>query len=285
MILISGDSFWSAFPWELVRFGDREDEHLGLHHALPRVGSILGQHLQEQLAAKRLGAGDGGMAVIAPHTTGERPLHGVLDEVAEIRERMPEHVLAVCQTGDAAHDGLLRSVIRSAPDIFYFSGHGTIVSNEELLVLHTDWTAKPRPPAPITYFGAYHLDEMAKAGGDGTLLPNTPLVVLNSCYTGRTRAYGGRREDLVEAFLRHGAGAVISTSLPIYDSVGEALGRALLAPNALRCSDIGSMLVTARRVLALGHCRDLDSPQWGAWGMIHLHGNGWASLPAQLRGL
>ena len=277
-ILISGDATWSTFPWELLRFGDGAGDYLGLHHALPRVGSILAPRLRHQLAAEQLGTGDGGMALVAPHTTGRDPLQGVVDEVEAIRERVAADVLKLCETGDAAHDGVMRAAIRMAPDILYFSGHGTVISNEELLVLQTDRQAEPRPRSDITYFGAYHLDEMAKAV-DGRLLPHAPLVVLNSCYTGRTRAFGGRREDLVQAFLRHGAGAVVSTSLPIYDLVGEALGRALFSEQATQCVDIGSLLVTARRELAFGHCRDLNRPQWGAWGMIHLHGNGGATQP------
>ncbi len=104
---------------------------------------------------------------------------------------------------------------------------------------------------------------------------------MNSCLTGATRDYGGFREDLVHAFLHHGAGAVIATALPILDAVGEALGRALFDPAALAQPTIGSLVVEARRQLARGACADIDSVRWGAWGMVHIHGNANASPPLQ----
>ena len=83
----------------------------------------------------------------------------------------------------------------------------------------------------------------------------------------------GYREDLVHAFLHHGAGAVLATALPILDDVGEALGRALFNAAALARPTIGALVVEARRQLARGACADIDSVRWGAWGMVHLHGN------------
>jgi hypothetical protein len=283
-ILISGDPFWSAFPWELLRFGDEENDHLGLHKALPRCGSVLALALQRQFAAEALGSGDSRMAIVAPHTTGDRPLDGVEREVEALETLVPAAggVLVVKEKGDRAHDRLMIEAIQAKPSILYFSGHGVIINNEELLVLHRD----PRSSDPkenITYFGADNLRRMASDQPDRPLLPHAPLIVMNSCMTGGTRDYGGFREDLVYAFLHHGAGAVIATALPILDDVGEALGNALFDPAALVQPTVGSLVVEARRQLARRACADIDSVRWGAWAMVHLHGNAIASPPLQVR--
>lgn len=283
-ILISGDRFWAAFPWELLLFGDGDHEHLGLHKALPRCGSVLAPALQRQFAAEALGSGDRRMAVVAPHTTGRIPLVGVEREIAALETLAPAASgVFVVKTGEAAHDRLMIEAIRTEPAILYFSGHGTIVNNEELLVLHRD----PRPRNPrenISYFGADNLHRMALEQPDRPLFPHAPLIVMNSCLTGRTREFGGFREDLVYALLDHGAGAVIATALPILDDVGEALGRALFDPAALAEPTVGSLVVEARRQLAQGACADIDSVRWGAWGMVHIHGNANAIPPLRARG-
>ncbi len=149
-ILISGDRFWSAFPWELLRFGAGENDYLGLHKALPRCGSILAPALERQFAAKTLGSSDCLIAVVAPHTTGKTPLLGVEREIEALETLIPEAggTFVVNETGDAAHDRLMNEAIRAEPSILYFSGHGTIVNNEELLVLHRD--PRPRNPKRIS---------------------------------------------------------------------------------------------------------------------------------------
>jgi hypothetical protein len=176
-------------------------------------------------------------------------------------------------TGEDAHDELMRQAIDTTPAVLYFSGHGTTVGNEEVLVLHRKTAQGPRFKDKISYFGRYQLDEIARNNDVKVLFSNSPLVVLNSCTTGRTREYGGQREDLVQSFLRHGAGAVIASALPIDDSVGEALGRSIFSPQALTKPTIGTLIVEVRRQLAAGLCEDIQKSTWGAWGMVHLHAN------------
>ena len=279
-ILISGDSFWSSFPWELLRFADGDSDYLGLHKALPRIGSVLASDIERQLAGQVLGCNDGRVTVIAPHTTGKVPLDGVEREFAALKKFVPAAggVLVNSESGEAAHDRLMNDAIKAQPSILYFSGHGTIMQNEELLVLHRD----PRPDNPRenkTYFGAYHLKGIAKELGKDRVFENAPLIVMNSCMTGRTHDHGGFREDLVSAFLDEGAGTVIASALPIYDSVGEAFGCALFSGTALAQPTVGGLVVEARRQLAFGECSDISSPKWGAWGMMHIHGNAEARPP------
>ena len=276
-ILVSGDPFWSAFPWELLPFGDGEEDFLGLHRGLTRIGPILAPRLSAQLQERTLGGGNKQMAVIAPHTTGKTILTGVLGEVAALKARIPQvgGELIGCETGEAAHDGWMREALAANPAILYYSGHGGIVANEEVLLLHTE-PGEDKPQGLISYFGAYQLKN---ALAQGASFSHAPLVVLNSCVTGRTREHGGQREDLVSALLSQGAGAVIATALSIYDSVGEALGEALFSEAALTQPMMGAYLVEARRQLAQGICRDREKPTWGAWGRVHLHGNALGTPP------
>ncbi|TPW17203.1 MAG: hypothetical protein FD130_752, partial [Halothiobacillaceae bacterium] len=161
--------------------------------------------------------------------------------------------------------------INLQPDIFYFSGHGTIVQEEELLVLHRD-KSEQHALTPITYFGKQHLMGLAENRG-APLFPQRPLIVLNSCVTGRARQAGGAREDLIATLLTLGAGAVIASALPVYDLIGKALGEALFDPSIAQTNDIASVIVGARRRLARELCDDVESFYWGEWSMIHLHGS------------
>ena len=280
-VLISGDPLWSLFPWELLRFGEGSMDYLGLHRALPRIGSILAPSLERTFAATNLGNGRR-MAIVAPHTTGTKPLLGVEIEIEALESRIPEvggELVENDTTGSAAHDGLMRRAIKASPDMLWYSGHGAIVANEEVLVLHAETPLGDGPRDKITHFGAYQLSEIASRRGGGPLFDHASLVVLNSCMTGRVREHGGQREDLVEAFLKQGAGAVIATALPIFDSVGEALGRAMFSKSAIARKKLGDLVVEVRRQLANGVCADIDRPTWGAWGMVHLHGNAFAAGP------
>ena len=280
-ILISGDPLWSAFPWELLRFGEGTGDYLGLHKALPRIGSILAPALERDLAATQLGK-NRRVAIVAPHTTGSTPLLGVESEIESLMSRLPQiggELVEEEIIGSVAHEGLMRRAIDAVPDVLWYSGHGAIVDNQEVLILHAETPRGNRPQDQIVHFGAYQLGELADEKGFDVLFDHAPLVVLNSCMTGLTREHGGEREDMVKAFLRHGAGAVIATALPIFDSVGEALGRAMFSEDSIVKQTIGKSVVEVRRQLAAGICSDIDKPTWGAWGAVHLHGNAFASSP------
>ncbi len=280
-VWISGDERYSAFPWELLRFDDGAEDYLGLHQALPRIGSVLAPALERVLLKEQLGRGAKTAAIIAAQTTGDTPLEGVLREAQTLQRRLPDigGAVPVYDTGEYAHDGLMRQALEARPDILYYTGRGAIIGNEEVLVLHTEKPRGPLPQDKITYFGRYQLDDLAMARGGSQLLDHAPLVVLNSCMTGRTKDHGGKREDMIDALLSHGAGAVLATALPIYDGVGEALGQALFSDETIARPTVGENIVAARRQLARGRCSDITSPFWGAWGMVHVHGRALATHP------
>jgi tetratricopeptide (TPR) repeat protein len=279
-IVISGDVLWSAFPWELLRFGDGPEDYLGLHYALPRIGAIQVKDLQSQLTPRELGQSGGRMTILAPYDTGVKPLKGVPDEVKSVRQVVEARggaIVAPVALGRDASDLEFERQIDLQPDILYYSGHGEIVREEELLVLHRD-KSEQNALTPTTHFGKGQLMWLAEHRG-APLFPQYPLIVLNSCLTGRTRQAGGAREDLISAFLSQGAGAVIATAMLMYDDIGKAFGEALFDPTIAHTNDIASIVVGVRRRLARELCADVDSELWGEWGLIHLHGNARAALP------
>lgn len=203
----------------------------------------------------------------------------MVDEIESVKQAVEArggNIVAFAK-GSEASDLEIERQISFQPDVFYYSGHGTIVHEEELLVLHRDMSAQ-NALSSVSYFGKEHLMLLAEHQG-GQLFSQRPLIVLNSCLTGRARQVGGAREDLISTFLALGAGAVIATALPIYDVIGKALGEALFDPDIAQAGDIASVVVGTRRRLARELCADVDSPFWGAWGMIHLHGSARATLP------
>jgi tetratricopeptide (TPR) repeat protein len=275
---ISGDSFWSAFPWELLRFGDSYEDYTGLHQVLLRIGALQAERLEEQLSVEQLGDGSGTMSVLAPFDAGKFSdvLFGVIDEVSAVRRAVEARggEIVAFASGTSANSLEIENQLRLEPDIIYFSGHGAVIHNEEVLVLHDSDINKFTP----VYFGKKDIELLAEHSGNG-IFSQHPLIVLNSCHTGRAHSFGGAREDLVAAMLSQGAGAVIASALPVIDEVGKALGEALFDPNIATQRDIGSVVLGVRRHLALQVYKDLNSPCWGAWGMIHLHGSGLAKMP------
>lgn len=151
------------------------------------------------------------------------------------------------------------------------------MQNEELLVVHRD-LENANALTPTVPIGKQQLRAWSE-GLDRPLFAQRPLIVLNSCVTGRSRQAGGAREDLVHSLLALGAGAVVASALPIYDAVGQALGESLFDPRINDAQDAGTAVLQARRHLAAGLCAEPSGPFWGAWSMIHLHGNAQAHLP------
>lgn len=267
-VLISADPLWSVFPWELL-FDDQSDEgFLGLRHPLPRVEAGSAETLTHYLKPTTLGAARPRAVVLAANMT-----DGPILRAAEVEAK------AACQAvtarggqviafaiNEKAHLEFLREALARNPDLIYFCGHGTIVDEEELLVLAGEAGS---PPA---LFGTDELERLAVAGETRPLLGHAPLVVLSSCMSGARRQFGGLRQDLVGRFLHHGAGSVIATALPVDDTVSARFGRAIIAPDDDAGTTIAARVLAARRLLAGDPQLALNSLVWGSWGRIHLHG-------------
>lgn len=274
-IYISGDTNWTAFPWELLRFGFETNDYLGLHKVLPRIQSINATSLIQVLDSKSIGSGSRDVAVIAPHTTNRDLLWGVLDEVETFKEQVPKSagILTACKVGPDATDVSLRQAIISSPALLYFSGHGNVIENEEMLKLHSENSEGLKLYENTTYFGRYQLSELANNGHEETLFTNSPLIILNSCYSGRTHDHGGLSENLVQSFLDYGAETVIASALPMQDSIGKMLSQSLFNSATLSKPTIGAQIVSMRNQIKNIAGNDTSQPTWGAWGMVHLHGN------------
>ncbi len=165
----------------------------------------------------------------------------------------------------------MNAVLGDATSVIHYTGHGAIIGNEEVLVLHGG-----DDKHPSACFGRQEIGILKQRLGRDKLLRHRPLLVLNSCRTGRTRDFGGQREDLAWAFLAEGAEAVIASALPVYDVVGQMFGEALYAPTFASSKGMGQTLVEVRRLLERS---TRQSRMWPTWTLLTYHGNPYARLP------
>jgi tetratricopeptide (TPR) repeat protein len=279
-LIVSGDPYWAAFPWEALRFGKSNHDRLGLHRCLPRWSPLTAAAL-DRLGRRPFGKGLKTVSVVAPWDTSPlAPLHSTLREA-----QGNEHVFrqmgydlwphGKALLGIEATDEEMNRILAKPPSVIHFTGHGSIESNEEVLIL---WDH--RMERSVNHYGRMQFVLLKKLLGKGecNLLQAGPLVVLNSCFSGRTRDFGGQREDLVWAFLQEGAEAVIASPLPVHDSVGQILGSAIYDNRLASLNGIGETLLMARRRLAETVCRE-DPRVWPSWMLITCHGNPFAYLP------
>jgi hypothetical protein len=137
--------------------------------------------------------------------------------------------------------------------------------------------AKGSSWAPFGRTELLHLRE--RLGRTNGLLPSGPLVLLNSCFTGRTRGFGGQRDDLTGALLEQGAKAVIASPVPVFDAMGRLLGELLYKDYFLSEPDMACAFMEARAAVEWAF-RKARSPIWAAWTLMHYHGNPFARLPS-----
>ncbi|MGD0129125.1 MAG: CHAT domain-containing protein [Terriglobia bacterium] len=262
-VLISGDSYWAAFPWEALRYGSGVEDYLGWQRPLARW-STLTAAATSKLARSYRTSHPKRIEVICPWDADpERLLPASREEAESLGRDLPSLGFELAPTGQAvganANLAAMTAAVLSQPPVLHYTGHGGIVSEEEVLLLYGKM------------FGRSELNELKQRQGiTGPLFANESLVILNSCLTGREREYGGQRKDLVGMFLEEGSRAVVASSLPVFDRVGHVLGTALYAlPGACAMAD---KLQQIRRVigrLAGKH----NSAQFPTWSMLQYHGN------------
>lgn len=279
-VLISGDVYWNAFPWEALVFGTGEADWLGLHRALVRWGPLTGASLRT-LRPAIFGQGARSAAIVCPwDAVTTRKLAGAKEEAEEVAEQLKSFQYEFVPDGHpvigrAAKREMMESSIEQRPSILHYTGHGQILGAEEVLLLCADLSGSTRP-AP---FGRKELDDLGlRTGCPGRLLSNGPLVVLNSCFTGRSRDFGGQREDLVWALLEEGAQAVIGCGLPVFDKVGDFFGKHLYRFVSAESPGMAWEFAEVRAILEACY-RRARSPLWPAWTLLHYHGNPFAQLP------
>ncbi len=276
-VLVSGDPYWTAFPWEALKHGNGEDDWLGVRRPLARWGPLSEKALS-RLTPQTFGRdGERTAAVVCPWNAsrGQR-LPRAKAEAKEVARELLGHGYRLVPkdrrlSGVFATEAGMLDVLAHKPTVIHFTGHGGVFGNEEMLILSGGRRAAARP------FGREHLRALRSAPEeDGPFLPNGPLVVLNACISGRAREFGGKREDLAQTFLDEGAAAIIASALPVYDQMGRVFAEALYRPG-FECST--GMAWTFAAVRAVVERAARKSSVWAAWTLLAYHGNPYARLP------
>lgn len=286
-VLISGSAYWSAFPWELLCCLQVEEAFLGLYRPLSRWGPLTKTGLQG-LRQTVFGEGSLSSVVICPwDVPGFPPLDGARQEAEVVCQQLLEMGYTPVYgegplLGADANESSVGCALKIYPSVIHYTGHGDVRDNEEVLILHP----ADRQSAPYVVFGRRQLDALRPAGKRvARIFSNGPLVVLNACNLGKTRYFGGQREDLASAFLREGAEAVISTPMAIRDDVGADIGVGLYGSVNRRSEpdEMGHNFALARKLVAR-HLRASAVCLWPAWILLHYHGNPYARLAPSFSG-
>lgn len=164
----------------------------------------------------------------------------------------------------ANKDSVLRVMI-SSPAVIHFAGHGDILGNEEVLVLWDEGSA-----SGYAVFDRTSLAEAKTTSARQLLFPSKPVVVLNACWAGRSRAFGGQREDLASAYLDEGATCVIACPTPVHDDMGRMLATLLYVPVMQDRRGLG---YTFARVRAIVEEKFRGTNWWWTWFWMRFYGN------------
>lgn len=254
-------------------FGPGPEDWLGLHRHLARWESLTPQGIG-QLRSTQFGRGRRSAVVVAPWDI-EPPLPWGEAEAEAVTRELEEREYPVLLGRDpllgrgASAERFLETLRSTTPAILHFIGHGVVMAEEELLALWGDERAE------CALVGATVLDELHLENQSNALC-HSPLVVLNCCWAGRARSFGGRREDLAAAFLRNGAETVIAAPVRVHDRISYYFGNLLYSRMLFTTPGIGSHFTFARSVIER-ICREDDST-WSQWLMLRLHGNPYASF-------
>ena len=287
-LLISADPGLTLFPWESLKYATAPDAFLGLHRHLARFSPLTAPALAT-LAPAPFGNSQLTAAILCPHNADpDSPLRFAESEARQLAAELQSLGYSVqSHIGPAATPDALNSLLQSPPSILHYTGHGDIVQdkknliqNEEALVLHSG-----DENHPTTFYSRRDLQLLKQQrqienpkSKIQNLLPNHPLITLNSCFTGRTRDFGGQREDLAFTLLTEGAQAVIASALPVFDPIGQIFGTSLYAPCFQSPLGMATTLLHIRRFIER-ILRELNSPFWPTWSLLTYHGNPYALLP------
>lgn len=273
-VLISGDPFWTAYPWE----GIFSPEHgfLGLHRPLVRWTPI-GPRSLDSLLPCEFGNGSLNAAVICPwNPKGYQSLNDSKSEAQAVASRLKKIGFKLPRSrvriGKTATAGSLLASLRSEIALIHYTGHGDLDEADECLVLEPD-DASPR----TGYVGSTQIEiERERHPSDHPLFPAAPLVTLSACLAGHTREFGGMREDLVWKLLSEGATAVIASAHPVFDQLLAPLGLLLYEPEAQQSEGMAWTFAQARRTIER---ENRAAPTWPSWMFLTYHGNPYARLP------
>ncbi|MGD0012845.1 MAG: tetratricopeptide repeat protein [Bryobacteraceae bacterium] len=272
-VLISGDAFWAEFPWEGL-YDQVGGGWVGLHRPLSRWTAISAAGLRG-LRRSSFGKGWPVAAVFCPWDAVSHlklpTARTEAEQVADALRRMGYELLGGgAIVGRAATKASLFEALRKQPSVVHYAGHGDVRNDEEVLIFAEADGAGWDCCGPADF--ALHKDQSRIKG---SLLEYGPLVVLNACYAGRVREYGGKREDLVSLLIAEGANGVVACPLQLDDMMGNLFGSSLYTPAAGTMAD--HFLASRCRVERL--FAERDPKVWPLWMLFHYHGNPYAVLP------
>ena len=147
-VLISGDSYWAAFPWEALRVDQQgKEEWLGHLQTLARWSPITAKGLS-RLAPQSFGNGSRVAAVICPwDALPESLLSSAQGEAAMVSATLRDHhyhlIGGDALVGSAATKPAILQAITLEPSIIHFVGHGKIQGTEEVLMVWGVPSASP----------------------------------------------------------------------------------------------------------------------------------------------
>lgn len=275
-VLICGDPDSLDLPWEALHLGPDSVGWLGMRRHLTRIPDLSQATLR--LLRPRKGRGDSpSAAILCPwDVPGQVPLNGALAEAKEVAVLLQRAGYSLFPEGKpviscAANMEALEAVLIASPTVIHFAGHGDIVRGEVALVLFGSGIANS-----YDLFDRRRLAEIRTESRRAKVFSSSPIVVLNACWAGRSRAFGGQREDLASAFLAEGAGCVIACPTPVYDDVGQMLATLLYVPSIQHEHGLGKTFEQVRSLVAR---RFHGEPHWWTWFWMRSFGNPYTSIP------
>ena len=279
-VIISGNAFWNAFPWELLT--PPGGKYLGLDHPFPRWGPIDHDSLL-YLAPKVLPLQRESTVVACPLCSpSEQYLEDPLTEsflreyrsVLRILERHgvrfeSRESILLGKNGDIS---LTLRRMMDGPTLFHFIGHGSSAYDGSLIVWDVGGDREPprliNPSVLFESKAAVKIERCFKEGG---------IVFLNCCSAGYERHFGGRGQDLASKLLEEGADVVLASYLPIYDPIGRLMSTAFYQVLLGKGLNVGDALLGARRRLQSCFERTEDSI-YLEWSFVRMNGNPFVTL-------
>jgi tetratricopeptide (TPR) repeat protein len=275
-VLICGDPDSLDLPWEALHLGPGDVGWLGLHRHLTRIPD-LSQTTMRLLGPRRRRSNSLSAAIICPwDVPGQAALNGALAEAKEVAALLQRAGYSLLPEGKpllscAANMASMEAVLTASPAVLHFAGHGDIVRGEVALVLSGAGIDNS-----YDLFDRRSLAEIRAKSRRTKILSSSPIVVLNACWAGRSRAFGGQREDLASAFLAEGASCVVACPTPVYDDVGQMLATLLYVPSIQHKQGLGKTFQQVRSLVAR---RLHDEAHWWTWFWMRSFGNPYTSIP------
>jgi tetratricopeptide (TPR) repeat protein len=252
-IVLSCDADTGLLPFELLTPSGRPADFLGLHTQISRIpGERLFCTCDDRYVVD--GAGHPAALVFGnpwpgwSHNGSAVPYLGAAqDEAVSLDKHLTKLGFrsvgsdSIATLAEAASLESFLLGLRAGPSIVHFSGHGGATSADEYLIFARGGRLRAQELEQNPAFSC------------------NPLVVLNSCISGRLRAHGGAFRGLPIAFLQLGAASVIASTFALGDRSAATMTSRLYQTLSTG-APVGEALLDARRAM---HQEGATCSQWG----------------------